>query len=437
MKKTELSPEQKIDYVLIFLSFASIITFLFNNLLINYNFSKMIWTYIKMIPVETPFGLDYRDGWYLPAQQILHGGNVSSISQYPPLVSVLAIPLAWIFSEQTGYFIQVGILCILTLASLFLSLKVALEVFPLGLNHDRVKTIIYVLFLVFAFYHFTSYGFAFSIERGNYDIYAIFFSLLSIWCLVKKPEQIWLQVLFLSIAIHLKLYPAILILPLIWKHKWKIILPTIVLNLALFFILGPAEAVGFVQKITTTIQSPPMTTVNHSTTAFITFLMDNLNGSGTQLSWAMRWVIRLLPILIYLGECLWLLPGGYTREKAVWLFICSVPLMNMIPEVSYDYKTVILTAPMLITTYLLIRGLIKGDFVKPFILLVLLSVAAFFLARSFVVTSDLFRNKWPFIFLLQAVIAGMLVFYNPYKLKDVLTYPAILLRRRRSPDGTI
>jgi hypothetical protein len=414
MKQKRLTSEQKLDAALVFLILAVTLTFLLNHLLINYNFQKMVWAYTKTFPVETPFGIDYRDGWYNPATQLLQGKSASSVSQYPPFVSVLAIPLAALFTEQTGYFIQVGILCILTVASLFLSLKLVMRVFPFGENPDRAKTVAFVLFLAFAFYHLTSYGFTFSIERGNYDIYALFFSLLFIWFLIKQPEKVWLQVIFLSIAIHLKLYPAILILPLFWKHREKAILPTLVINLGLLLILGPAEAYGFFSKISSTIQSPPIAVVNHSTNAFVVFLMNILSQSDATIPQVGRWFIRLLPLAIFAGECLWLLPGGYTSEKAVWLFICSIPLMNMLPAVSFDYKLILLTAPLLIFTYLLIRQIAAGQGgAAPVLLGVILAAIAFFLDRSYVITPEIFQNKWIFIFLFQVVMAVGLVRMTP------------------------
>jgi hypothetical protein len=410
MMSKKFTPEQKLDAALAFVVLIVIASFLLNNLLINYNFQKMVWAYTKTFPAETPFGIDYRDGWYNPATQLLQGKPASSVSQYPPFVSVLAVPLAALFSEQTGYFIQVGIICILTIASIYLSIRLVMKLFPFGTNSDRTELAGFVLFLAFAFYHLVSYGFTFSIERGNYDIYALFFSLLFLNCLVSHPEKVWLQVIWLSIAIHLKLYPAILILPLFWKHKGKAILPVLLVNAALLLILGPAEAIGFFHKITSTIQSPPIAIVNHSTNAFVVFLMDALAKSGATIPQAGRWIIRLIPLAIFGVECLWLLPGGYTSEKAVWLFICSVPLMNMLPSVSFDYKLILLTFPMLMFAYLLIRQSVSGrDTVLPAVLGVLTAVIAFYLARSYAVTPEILQNKWIFIFLLQVVMGVGLV----------------------------
>ena len=92
---------------------------------------------------------------------------------------------------------------------------------------------IYIISGLVLFMDIGSYGFLFSIERGNYDIYAILFSVIAISLLISKPKTIWAQIIFLSIATHLKIYPAILFFPLFLQHKWKVIFPArVVLLLA-------------------------------------------------------------------------------------------------------------------------------------------------------------------------------------------------------------
>lgn len=417
MQKRE-SPEFKLDVALILIIFGVLTCFLLNHLLINFNVQKMVWAYQKIIPVENPFGIDYRDGWYNPAAQLLAGKPAYSVSQYPPFVSLLAIPLAALFSEQTGYFIQVGILCVLTVSSLVLSLRIVHQVFPFRDEREKEKRVSFVLFLAFATYHLSSYGFTFSIERGNYDIYALFFSLLFLDSLTRHPEKVWLQVIWLSIAIHLKLYPAVLILPLLWKQRGRAILPLLAVNIGLLLVLGPAEAAGFVRNITSTIQAPPIAVFNHSTVSFTTLLFEYLAKLGITLPWAGRWLIRLLPLIVFSLEVLWLLPGGYSAEKVVWLFLVSVPLMNLLPSVSFDYKLILLTFPLLMVIYLLIQR--WENEAKPLgtaLLGLFATGLLFFLDRSYVLMAGLFQNKWIFIVLLQLVLGFALAKFNPNPLQ--------------------
>ena len=101
---------------------------------------------------------------------------------------------------------------------------------------------------------FTSYPFLFSIERGNYDIIALLFTLVSIDLLIRTQKTLWLQVILLSIAIHLKIYPAALLILLFFKHGKKIFLPVLVVNGAFLFILGPQNAITFLQIVMNSIE---------------------------------------------------------------------------------------------------------------------------------------------------------------------------------------
>ena len=85
----------------------------------------------------------------------------------------------------------------------------------------------------------TSYGFMYEIDRGNIDLYALVFSLLAVWLTIRSPRSAWLPAAVLALAVGLKLYPAILVVLLFWRYRWRALLPVVVTTAAALLIAGP------------------------------------------------------------------------------------------------------------------------------------------------------------------------------------------------------
>ena len=62
----------------------------------------------------------------------------------------------------------------------------------------------------------------------------------------------------------------------------------------------------------------------------------------------------------------------------------SIPLMDVIPSVSFDYKSVILSAAVVLLVALLIRNIIKKSSLVDFIQIGMVIVILLFLGRSYV-----------------------------------------------------
>ncbi len=78
----------------------------------------------------------------------------------------------------------------------------------------------------------TSAGFIYEIERGNIDLYALFFALLAVWLMLRLPRSPWWPAIALAISINLKLYPGVLLVLLLWRYRWRAIVPALVTNAA-------------------------------------------------------------------------------------------------------------------------------------------------------------------------------------------------------------
>ena len=176
-----------------------------------------------LIPRIHPVGVDFRDGLYHPAAifSTAHSG-------WPPLTLLVGKPFTLV-SLSTGYAIQAGILVACALARDRLSAMLAMKVagaprpesragasLPGAVRERALDTPL--LALVMGLWLFTSYGFMYEVERGNIDLYALVLSLLAVWAMLRGALRLAARPL-LACAIGLKLYPAILLVVLLWRYR--------------------------------------------------------------------------------------------------------------------------------------------------------------------------------------------------------------------------
>jgi len=192
---------------------------LINNVLSTINTKTWHYEKLEAIPAESPIGIDFRLGSYQTARALVDSGFTQIrmdgvyYSIYPPLFNLLSLPYL-LFSENNAYLIQVVLLFLTNLSCLVLVSLMTKEfvLSNIKVENKYLSILVSFIFITLLIYTFSSYGFLFSIERGNTDIFALFFSLLAIWIFLKYPEKIWIQVILLSIAAHLKIYPSVLFL---------------------------------------------------------------------------------------------------------------------------------------------------------------------------------------------------------------------------------
>ena len=422
------SPAQRLKISLWFIVISILIIYLVNNLFSVINMDKETWEFPYLFPYIKPIGSDFRIGMFYPAMVLLEGLSPYEHYNliYPPFAAVFSIPFR-LFDVKTAYLVQVILLYIANIITIYIAARSAVA----GLDPEKEKNIsnpsLSVVFLSLVFLTLTSYGFLFSVERGNFDIYAQFFSVLGLWLLVKKPvggsgkHRIWLQVVFFSLAAHLKIYPAILFLLILWRHGWKSLLPLFIVNLVLLLSTGPIYAWQFIQTIVHYTQEPFIWIGNHSGASFGDFAHSYL---AARLGFTIPTLIfTALPLLVWAVGAFALWRRERTPANALLFFCLSVPVMNLVPTVSHDYKLVILSAPLTIVLYWLVKSYsdtgksIELAKMASFLLLTL------FLTRLNSITPPVLKNKYPFILIMEGVFALMILF--PEKLKrDVQVQPS-------------
>lgn len=299
-----------------------------------------------MLPAIHPAGFDFRVGLYDPAAAF---STASSI--WPPFTLVVGLPFVP-FSQSSGYVVFVVLLAVLGIASTWLSARLGLGAASAPEQDHRLGSRdLWGLFLLLILWMGTSYGFLFEVERGQLDLFALFFSLLSVWWLFRFPRQVWLPSVFLAIAINLKLYPAIFVVLLFWRFRWRALIPLVVSNAALFLSAGPANAWRFLSNNFSFQRNPISWAGSNSAYGFA----DNLHYTFGAFPVSLWYVFLAVPCLIWLGTAVILIRRGWDQRGAVLLAAASVPLMCVIPSYSADYKLVLMVFPLAVLAAFLVQ----------------------------------------------------------------------------------
>lgn len=422
--KTDSHSRIMLALTIVGLGFATII--LFNTVLSNIDTKNWGFSTTNLLPLMHPVGADFRDGIYNPAETLFAGKSIAQIwtnttntSGYPPLVTLVGLFFLPI-NVNSAYLVQVFLLIASNIACLGLVVAITDKFLFSTLAIDK-KSRSYISLFVFSatlILVFSSYAFTFSIERGNYDIYALLLTLLTVWVLLNHPEKVWGQVILLSIATNLKIYPAILFILLLKKHGKKMILPTIASNIALLLILGPNNLVAFVSTLLARlgIGNNYSWIGNHSSYSFAETVLKNVYPSEIKFFMPLWAILTLIPLLFWGVSLIPVFKKKFSPQTAILFYMVSVPVMDLVPTVSHDYKLVILysTAALLIG-YILRRIIQKGSFFDYFEL-VLLCIIFLAISRSYVFFKEdgfwILANKYIWSLSFEALIV-----WNIFKLK--------------------
>ncbi len=156
--------------------------------------------------------------------------------------------------------------------------------------------------------------------------------------------------------------------------------------------------------------------VNHSAYAFA----DSLTKYYAQLS---SYLIGLWGIFTLLPACLWIMAilkvirNKFTVYNATLILMVTIPLMNLIPTVSMDYKLVILSPAALFLSAVIIKQIIYRHNWLDYYQLVILMIILLFIGRPYAMdpahsdslkesASYLVNNKYLWILALE----GLMVF---------------------------
>ena len=326
-----------------------------NFLIFWFRFGSATWG--LLMPLAKPTGLDFRDGLYQPALDF-----TTLKSGWPPFTLIVGKPFT-LFGFSTAHVIELVLLAAAAVASVVLCAVLAVRVAPAArrertsagapngsrfsaaggtgmLGERPVGTV--QLALVAGLWLFTSVGFIFEMERGNIDLFAIAFALLAVWLMLGRRSP-WWPALALAVSINLKLYPGVLLALLLWRYRWKALVPAVVTNVALLLIAGPQAIRDTITgQIAVEDLGRPYQWPNHSA-ASLSVVLRRIT------TWAPSWIywpLLLVPLAIWIVTMAVLVRRGWSARTGVIGAAACVPLMGVVPAVSVEYKLVIYVFPL-------------------------------------------------------------------------------------------
>ena len=400
------SSEARLRTSIFVIGFGVLAIFFLNNVLGSINFSANEWTFPHLLPTQQPPGSDFYWGIYVPAELLRSGRSPYALFNcYPPLVSVFGLPYTFL-SMRVAYTIHLVLLFAANVAVLRLSVDLAARAFrPVGAPASRVG-ITTPLLMLMTFAQFTSYGFLFSLERGNSDIFAMLLSVVVLWLVIRRPRTLFTQVVLLSIAVHLKVYPGILFILLFRRHRWRCLLPALLCNVGLSLILGWKPIPEVLAGIKSASTFEGYMVLNHSVNSFVATVLNptwDISRRGGLLLVALPAMVWTVGVLV-----LWRRP--FSAKNALLMFALSVPVMHLVTNISFDYKLVITAAPIaMLLCACVVRFAADGSKAAALTgctLLVLMGV----ISRSYTVTPfPWVANKCPAILLLELLVLAAIV----------------------------
>ncbi len=401
---------QRMYISLLILGLGLTAIYLVNNIYSRINMQAKSFDCINYFTeAENHVGADFRTGIFRPPTAELHHENIylTGLSNYPPFTILFFTPLQ-IFNEDTAYLIIVGLLTLANVVSIWLSTILVRDLLFNRLKMGFSNTIIIsmALFMAVLFYTISGYPFMFSIERGNYDSIATFLAILAIYLAIKKPDSLWWQVILLSAATHLKMYPAALFLVLFYKHGKKMILPTILINSIMLFSLGHRNAIWFIEIMIKYTLAAQVWVGNHSGYSFAGYMLEKIPDLAIYSSELTR-LMSILPIVIWVFSSYYSVKNLKTDICILMLMMTSIPLMCMLPTVSHDYKLVVLIPAILIFIALLIHKIVRSSNLWDYLQLVFVLVISLLISRSYMIIAEPYwfiSNKYPLLLLLSIMM---------------------------------
>jgi hypothetical protein len=297
------------------------------------------------IPVQNPIGIDlkqmlnYCESWLEARQAPYIGRNL-----YPPFASVFFTPLLIVDSSWAYK--------IVTFTSVFSYVMITF-IFPFLINKEKQTPLILMLIFLTGLF---SYGFQFELERGQFNVIAVFLCFIAIWIYHNHNKYRYIAYALFTISVQLKVFPLIFIIVFIsnwqdWRKNIRRLLLLSLVNFAKFFILGLNVFFDFVNAIETQIRNPYVWTGNHSIFSFVYMI----SKSTFDLDW--KWLdqntslIRISFMIIIL-VCIFIVIQKATQQKqkglnSFLLLVCTIGAL-LIPPISHDYTLSFLAAPVAI-----------------------------------------------------------------------------------------
>ncbi len=285
------------------------------------------------VPTISTVGEDLTYWIELGRKWIVEGTTPYASSDYlfPPLAIVPFIALS-LLRFSFAFRIASGFTMLFFFFSAF--------IFPLAFTGKRsVPSLVLLLFGM----GLLSYGFQFEIERGQFNVVVTGCALLAVLIYRSAPRYRLLALILFTVAIQLKIYPAIFIFLFIedgraWRSQIRDLAILIILNLVALFALGLQPFLDFIRNVLLKTSEPYIWIGNMSAKSFAA---QALPGNPAVLMALIFGIFCLC-----LAGAVWAaLARRHPMARAYLFLACTIGAM-IIPAVSHDYKLPILIAPV-------------------------------------------------------------------------------------------
>jgi len=290
--------------------------------------TKGVMNQIAPVSNINPIGIDLR-------QMLSYSRSLSHLKTpyinaniYPPLLSIIGVPLLLMPIQVTYVLIS-----FLTIFSLFGGLIIVSK----NIGQQVRAPLIFLFFCITTFF---SYGFHFELERGQLNLITLFFAVLGIM-FFRQNKKI-LALVFLSLAIQLKLNPLIFLI-FFFNFKFKDFKNLLFLgvsalfNAGLLFILGGKVFIEFTQRISQQFSHPFLWIGNHSLLSYCTPGDVPVTFCSLQM-----YPYLLAAYAIMLGTAILLTWRKKLPLFNSYLFALSGCGTLLVPSVSHDYTLSVL-----------------------------------------------------------------------------------------------
>ncbi len=309
-----------LGFLIAYLAFFIFPTFL--NAESRFHYSSGYLPEREHIGFDTRLTLDHMRVWF-------EGGREPKYI-FPALTTVLFTPLLLLRYPADFYTVTA-----LTLSS-YLILNLLL---PLLITKKENRLLILFVFAASIF----SYGLQFELETGQFYTIAMMLTVAAVFIFHKYPSYRIFAYISFSVAIQLKLFPAIFVVIFVddWRDWWGIIKRFAALgfaNFALLFLLGYSYFSLFLSHLIDSGATTELTR-NHSIYAFVTNLASTPN-----------WLEGFLYLCFFV--CFFIILGRayFQNEKGInpdLLMVCLIGGL-MLPAISHDYNLPLLAAPFVL-----------------------------------------------------------------------------------------
>jgi hypothetical protein len=380
--------------------FVYILLYLFP---VFFNSDQRMIYFNRYIPDKYPLGLDLSITMGSVEPWVTTGESPYPKLFYPPLTYIIFAPMA-LLDYPASYFV------ITALTLLSYCLLAVLAIYQMGDKRDySMLALVFVSGLL-------SYGFQFELERGQFNVITFLLCMLGIHIFWHHPQFRYLAYLLFSIAIHIKLYPAIFILLFIndW-HDWKTNLKRVgglaLFNFALLFVLGYRNFIGFMDALLVQLRTPGWSwNGNHSIQAFVfNFLKDgyNLLSEGTLAGLQQNSGLLSMTLLIVILACiLAIVIRAYIRRENGFnpYLLLACTLGALIIPTSNDYTLPILVAPIAIFFCMLPSINEFKNRPLAILLLLIISISYSSILYPFKYKPYFLNNSFPQLFLILVAV---------------------------------